>query len=134
MSHFLISSSFTRVAWSESERFLRRPKFRGQRGKIDLWLCHFLNQTGLVNQQKRGEIKTLKIFKPGQERASFKNTEEPQNHRASLTFGEHLCRGSLRSVGEEAGMPRLSDHLQSKHERSQPRPEQHLSEGHVGGE
>lgn len=87
-----------------------------------------------MNQQKRGEIKTLKIFKPGQERASFKNTEEPQNRRASLTFGEHLCRGFLRSVGGEAGMPRLSDHLQSKHERSLTQPEQHLTEGHVWGE
>lgn len=84
-----------------------------------------------MNQQKRGEIKTLKIFKQGQERASFKNTEEPQNHRASLTFGEHLCRGFLRSVGEEAGMSWLSDHLQSKHERSLTQPEQHLTEAHV---
>ncbi|KAG7224471.1 hypothetical protein INR49_014995 [Caranx melampygus] len=38
--------------------------------------------------------------------------------------------GTTGGVGEEAGMPRLSDHLQSKHERSQTRPEQHLSEGH----
>lgn len=80
-------------------RFLWWPKFCGRKGKIDLWLCHFLNQTALVNQQKRGEIKTLKIFKPGQERASFKNTEEPQNHRASLTLGEHLCRGSFTQFG-----------------------------------
>lgn len=84
-----------------------------------------------MNQQKRGEIKTLKIFKQGQESASFKNTEEPQNHRVSLTLGEHLCRGFLRSVGEEAGMSWLSDHLQSKHERSLTQPEQHLSEAHV---
>lgn len=114
--------------------FLWWPELCGRKGKIDLRPGHFLNQTAHVNQQKRGEIKTLKIFQPGQERASFKNTEEPQNHRASLTFGGHLCRGSLHSVGEEAGMPRVSDHLQSKHERSLTQPEQHHTEGHVWGE
>lgn len=36
--------------------FLWWPTFCGRKGKIDLWLCHFLNQTGLVNQQLRGEI------------------------------------------------------------------------------
>lgn len=71
---------------------------------------------------------------PGQKRTSFQSTEEPQNHGASLTFGEHLCRGSLHCVGEEAGMPQLSDHLQSKHKRSLTQPEQHLTEGHVWGE
>lgn len=53
------------------------------------------------------------MFRSGQERASFKTLEttEPQG---SLTFGEHLCGGSLRSVVEEAGMTWLSDDLQSK--------------------
>lgn len=87
-----------------------------------------------MNQQKTAEIKTIKIFKTGQERASFKNTEEPQSHRDSLTLGEHLCRSSLRSVGEEAGMPWLYGHLQSKHEHSLTKPEQRLTEGHAWGE
>lgn len=41
----------------------------------------FPKSNSTVNQQKRGEIKTLKIFKLGQERASFKThvrTTEPQ--------------------------------------------------------
>ena len=53
------------------------------------------------------------------------------NHRASVSFGEHLFRGCSHSVGEETGMPLLCDGLQSKHGCSLTQSEQHLTEGHV---
>lgn len=60
-------------------------------------VCHFLSNS-LVNQQKMGEIKTLKIFRPGQESASFENTKEPQG---LMAFGEHLCTGSVWEKRQE---------------------------------
>lgn len=61
--HFKTSSfPFSAVELLEvSERCLWWPKLCGRKGQIGLWLCHFQSQTGLVNQQKRVEIKTQNI-------------------------------------------------------------------------
>lgn len=52
-----------------------------------------------MNQQNRGEIKTLIIFKMGQEKASSKNIETPQNHRPHSLL-ENICVESLDTVWE----------------------------------
>lgn len=70
----------TGIALCRSEKYIWMPKFCGRKGKIELWLCHFLNQIGLMNQQMRGEIKTLKIFKTGQKELHLKTQK---NHRTT---------------------------------------------------
>lgn len=85
------------------------------KGRLTCGSCHFLNPTGPLNQQKKGEIKTLKIFGRVWKELHLKAVKNHWTTGLRWVSGEHLCGGSSLGEGEEAGTPRLSDRRQSKH-------------------
>lgn len=82
---------------------LKRLRFKSSHselGEIGWWFCHFLNKQRLLFSRRVENLSDR--AEPGKK---SRDAEESSN----LGAGEHPCRGCFLSVGEEAGMPQLSD-------------------------